>query len=76
MSLHNLLAGLRHGTFTRPRTTRRATRPRPATWQPRLEPLEVRLSPAVYAVTGTADTLISEAAIRAMYRHWRAAMEL
>jgi apoptosis-inducing factor 3 len=26
--------------------------------------------------TGTADTLISEAAIRAMYKHWREAMEL
>jgi len=25
---------------------------------------------------GTSDTLISEAAIRAMYRHWREAMEL
>jgi anthranilate 1,2-dioxygenase large subunit len=26
--------------------------------------------------TGTADTLISEAAIRAMYKHWRQAMGL
>jgi anthranilate 1,2-dioxygenase large subunit len=26
--------------------------------------------------TGTADTLISEAAIRAMYKHWREAMGL
>jgi len=25
---------------------------------------------------GTADTLISEAAIRAMYKHWREAMGL
>jgi apoptosis-inducing factor 3 len=34
----------------------------------------VELDPAVE--TGTADTLISEAAIRAMYRHWRREMEL
>ncbi len=34
----------------------------------------VKLDPATPA--GTADTLISEAAIRAMYRHWREAMEL
>ena len=32
----------------------------------------VKLDPAVEA--GTSDTLISEAAIRAMYRHWRAEM--
>jgi anthranilate 1,2-dioxygenase large subunit len=34
----------------------------------------VKLDPATPA--GTADTLISEAAIRAMYRHWREAMDL
>jgi len=34
----------------------------------------VKLDPQAQA--GTADTLISEAAIRAMYRHWREAMEL
>jgi apoptosis-inducing factor 3 len=34
----------------------------------------VELDPAVE--TGTADTLISEAAIRAMYQHWRREMEL
>jgi len=34
----------------------------------------VKLDPATAA--GTSDTLISEAAIRAMYRHWRAAMDL
>ncbi len=34
----------------------------------------VKLDPAVAA--GTSDSLISEASIRAMYRHWRAEMEL
>jgi anthranilate 1,2-dioxygenase large subunit len=34
----------------------------------------VKLDPA--RETGTADTLISESAIRAMYKHWREAMEL
>ena len=34
----------------------------------------VKLDPNTPA--GTADTLISEAAIRAMYRHWRQAMDL
>jgi anthranilate 1,2-dioxygenase large subunit len=34
----------------------------------------VKLDPDTPA--GTSDTLISEAAIRAMYRHWRAAMDL
>jgi hypothetical protein len=34
----------------------------------------VELDPAVEA--GTADTLISEAAIRAMYQHWRQEMGL
>jgi anthranilate 1,2-dioxygenase large subunit len=34
----------------------------------------VKLDP--HAASGTADTLISEAAIRAMYRHWREAMNL
>ena len=34
----------------------------------------VKLDPKTPA--GTADTLISEAAIRAMYRHWREAMEI
>jgi anthranilate 1,2-dioxygenase large subunit len=34
----------------------------------------VELDPVVEA--GTADTLISEAAIRAMYRHWRGEMGL
>jgi phenylpropionate dioxygenase-like ring-hydroxylating dioxygenase large terminal subunit len=34
----------------------------------------VKLDPATPA--GTSDTLISESAIRAMYRHWREAMEL
>jgi len=34
----------------------------------------VKLDPATEA--GTSDTLISEAAIRAMYRHWRAEMGL
>jgi hypothetical protein len=34
----------------------------------------VKLDPATPA--GTSDTLISEAAIRAMYRHWREAMDL
>jgi apoptosis-inducing factor 3 len=34
----------------------------------------VKLDPAIAA--GTSDTLISEAAIRAMYRHWREAMGL
>jgi apoptosis-inducing factor 3 len=34
----------------------------------------VKLDPATGA--GTADTLISEAAIRAMYKHWRQEMEL
>jgi hypothetical protein len=33
----------------------------------------VKLDPAH---TGTADTLISESVIRAMYQHWRAAMDL
>lgn len=33
----------------------------------------VELDPGVI---GTADTLISEASIRAMYQHWRSAMEL
>jgi anthranilate 1,2-dioxygenase large subunit len=33
----------------------------------------VKLDPQV---EGTADTLISEAAIRAMYRHWREAMDV
>jgi anthranilate 1,2-dioxygenase large subunit len=26
--------------------------------------------------TGTSDTLISEASIRAMYKHWREAMDI
>ena len=34
----------------------------------------VELAPAVEA--GTTDTLISEAAIRAMYKHWRQEMGL
>jgi anthranilate 1,2-dioxygenase large subunit len=34
----------------------------------------VKLDPATEA--GTSETLISEAAIRAMYRHWRAEMGL
>jgi anthranilate 1,2-dioxygenase large subunit len=34
----------------------------------------VKLDPAVAA--GTSDSLISEASIRAMYRHWRAEMGL
>jgi apoptosis-inducing factor 3 len=34
----------------------------------------VKLDP--HTAAGTADTLISEAAIRAMYRHWREAMDL
>jgi anthranilate 1,2-dioxygenase large subunit len=34
----------------------------------------VELDPAVEA--GTADNLISESAIRAMYRHWRSEMGL
>ena len=34
----------------------------------------VKLDPAQKA--GTADTLISESAIRAMYQHWREAMNL
>ncbi|MGH7247752.1 MAG: biphenyl 2,3-dioxygenase, partial [Pseudomonadota bacterium] len=34
----------------------------------------VKLDPQTPA--GTADTLISEAAIRAMYKHWREAMGL
>jgi anthranilate 1,2-dioxygenase large subunit len=34
----------------------------------------VKLDPKTPA--GTSDTLISEAAIRAMYRHWREAMAL
>jgi phenylpropionate dioxygenase-like ring-hydroxylating dioxygenase large terminal subunit len=34
----------------------------------------VKLDPATPA--GTSDTLISEAAIRAMYRHWREAMDI
>ena len=38
------------------------------------ERVALKLDPATPA--GTADTLISEAAIRAMYRHWREAMEL
>jgi anthranilate 1,2-dioxygenase large subunit len=33
----------------------------------------VKLDPET---TGTSDTLISEAAIRAMYKHWREAMDL
>jgi hypothetical protein len=34
----------------------------------------VELDPAT--ATGTTDTLISEAAIRGMYRHWRGVMGL
>jgi anthranilate 1,2-dioxygenase large subunit len=34
----------------------------------------VKLDPQ--APAGTADTLISEAAVRAMYKHWRQAMDL
>jgi anthranilate 1,2-dioxygenase large subunit len=34
----------------------------------------VKLDPAVAA--GTSDSLISEASIRAMYRHWRTEMGL
>jgi hypothetical protein len=34
----------------------------------------VKLDPA--QKTGTADTLISESVIRAMYQHWREAMDL
>jgi anthranilate 1,2-dioxygenase large subunit len=34
----------------------------------------VELDPAT--ATGTTDTLISEAAVRGMYRHWRAVMGL
>jgi anthranilate 1,2-dioxygenase large subunit len=34
----------------------------------------VKLDPQTPA--GTSDTLISEAAVRAMYKHWRVAMDL